>query len=295
MMKEIFDKIIEDCFQSLRKKINFSESNNFNFNSQFKIPVIKNEFEGVRWGIFTLEDKEKLENEGLEIDLENDLGIFEDFETGIKTLTIRGKERVILYIRDVNSYGREFSDPKFHVSWCSILNSKYERKEFGHRYVVSQRLDGIFKINRIAGNKLEKEDFVKLNICQNCLHDLSWENYNKIKMKEDSKKEIVEGFSISNFFEKYPKDLYRQNPDYNSENAPLNVYPPDFKKISDDFRVFKRWICDDCNENFSHKKSFLHTHHINGDKTNNNYSNFEALCYDCHSKRHSHMKKISKI
>ncbi|WPU32705.1 HNH endonuclease [Pseudoalteromonas piscicida] len=65
-----------------------------------------------------------------------------------------------------------------------------------------------------------------------------------------------------------------------------------------DTKILKLWpklvdhyTCEQCGVELSQYKRLLHTHHINGVKTDNSISNLRALCLDCHKKqpKHEHM------
>ncbi|MFM2344616.1 MAG: hypothetical protein RLZZ210_1227 [Pseudomonadota bacterium] len=193
-------------------------------------------------------------------------------------------ERVLLYIRDINSYN-EFSvenAPRFHLVKCKTLKSKFDNNE-KNRYVVSQKTDGVFKLNiREIG---ERE--AKLYVCMNCLSKL---NFNSYKNSHDKIKE-VKNFSIEDFFTQYPSSLHTEKPDYNSDNAPIDDYSEDFtKKISTPLREKHKWRCQQCNFDCStqNMKKYLHTHHVNRRKNDNREENLKVLCIKCHANEHNH-------
>jgi predicted HNH restriction endonuclease len=47
----------------------------------------------------------------------------------------------------------------------------------------------------------------------------------------------------------------------------------------------KAYRCEDCGwqPTNNYQKRFIHTHHQNGDKTNNKEENLKVLCIECHS------------
>jgi hypothetical protein len=89
-----------------------------------------------------------------------------------------------------------------------------------------------------------------------------------------------------------PRSLHTENPKYNSDNAPLNTYGDDFSEISLKTKNAAKWMCQKCGFDLSSKKEFLHTHHKNGAKFDNNPLNLSVLCYGCHADEpgHHHMK-----
>ena len=68
-------------------------------------------------------------------------------------------------------------------------------------------------------------------------------------------------------------------------------YSSDWDQISSAVRRDAGYICQGCTVNLGSKKGLLHTHHINGEKSDNSLSNLVVLCADCHRKQpyHGHM------
>lgn len=95
-------------------------------------------------------------------------------------------------------------------------------------------------------------------------------------------------FKIEGFFEKYPRSLHARTPTYNSDNAPLNTYSNDFEAISRKVRSDYGWCCQRCGIDLSANRKWLHTHHINGLKHDNNRENLEVICIGCHAEEPSH-------
>lgn len=231
--------------------------------------------------------REILNGKGQDFDDINEIKPLKDH-----TLTYNN-ERIILYIRDVANYGR--SDlPRFHIAKCSTLQDMFalNRKR---RYVRTQNETGIFYLNIINGRTVREVE-ERLDVCRNCLSILRWEGYHSQNWSEKQKNKCVKDFTISRFFEKYPKSLVDDN-GYSSINSPRNIYPQDWDNISRSYRAFKNWTCEKCGVNLANHTSLLETHHINGQKNECQYSNLMALCADCHSKMpmHSHMNNNPKI
>lgn len=223
--------------------------------------------------------KIKLETTGIDIEDISDVITLDDY-----TLTYKG-ERVILYIRDVyvNAH-RNVSLPKFHVSNCKTLQNMIEsgRKK---RYVVSQKESNKFNLNFISGQSVRKEEH-SLNVCKNCLQLLRWDNYSTSWSAQD-KDQCVSNFSIKEFFIKYPKPLMRKT-GFSASNADYNRYADNWASISRMYKESKNWTCEQCHINLTHRKPLLHTHHINGQKNENQASNLRALCVACHAQQPMH-------
>lgn len=195
--------------------------------------------------------------------------------------------RVILYIRDIQIYfGYETQEPKFHITFCPTLK-RMSTQGKSEKYVVSIRADGIFKLNYTNGKKILKTVKKNLDICRHCLKKINWKNYKFVS--EYDKEIIFENFSIEEYFETVNNDNsknFSTLPDYTEENAPLNIYPENWRIISKMLRTEAGYQCSDCKKFFEPNK--IHVHHINGIKQDCFRSNLEVLCADCHQKRHNH-------
>lgn len=254
-------------FGLIRQKMGISQNaaSNFTANIQLKKTV---------W-----EDPEKVEVE-----------IFADDEDLIFTddgFYYQGR-RVILYIRDIQNYfGYKTQDPRFHISFCQTLKNMTSQGK-AEKYVVSIRTDGIFKLNYISNNVVQKTVEKKLDICKHCLKKVNWQNYNLVP--EWQKKIIFENFSVEKYFEIVNNDNSKNFsvlPDYDEETAPINIYPENWKIISKMLRTEAGYICSDCGKKIL-EPGKLHVHHINEIKRDCCRSNLEVLCADCHQKRHHH-------
>jgi hypothetical protein len=240
-------------------------------------------------GRLTAVELERLTSQdGLDISLD-DLKVLEDGTLAYKD------SRVLLYIRDVPIFGDRESEPRYHLSNCSTLKEMRERKRFNSRYVVSTRTDGIFNLNMIKGANTATK-LTRLAVCQNCLGFLSFNGF-RMYWGRPQRTRAVRSFSLGEFFQQYPRSLHTQAPKYNSDNAPLNIYSPDFERVSKVVRAAAGYRCESCEVGLSleaHKR-FLHTHHIDGDKSNNDISNLKALCLVCHAKEHPGMKSLPEF
>lgn len=202
--------------------------------------------------------------------------------------------RVILYIRDITVYGSQEIQPRFHLANCTTLQKMKDYKRFD-RYVVSINTNGRFDLNIIKSQIKTKRENCELSVCQNCLSLLNFDGF-LIGWPKTKREIFVKQFTIEHFFEKYPRSLHVTNPTYNSGNAPLNNYTEDFNAISIKIREHHKWICQQCWIDLSDIKQrhWLHVHHINGLKYDNNPENLQCICVKCHADKpnHNHMKQL---
>lgn len=268
------------------KLINFFESPHLNqLRYEMGAPMAKN-FNAMMK--ITLLDDEAIRRLGVE-------GIDVNFEEikpqKDKTLGYKG-QRVLVYIRDVNQYKdkSEIKLPKFHVSYCKTLD---EMRSAGRwqRYVVANKDDGYFSIRINSGDA----EFKKLNICQFCLENLSWNNFSRFKMTSQERKNSVAEFSIPEFFKKFPKSLFSVTPTYTSDTAAVNDYTHNWAEVSETLKKERNYRCDNhtCRIQLSGiDRKYLHVHHINGLKNDNSKPNLSVLCIQCHANEpyHAHMK-----
>ena len=201
------------------------------------------------------------------------------------TIAING-ERVLIYIRDVGSFG---SRPKFHIAYCSTLKGMVAGNR-GDRYVVSKRTDGIFQINVNTGYAGVQTEHVPLNVCKNCLAKLRYKGYRQYGRDWNK---IYHNFKLDEFFEMYRETPTTWRPLLNNETAPPNTYTEDWPEISLQYRESVGWICEQCLISFRVQRQRLHVHHIDGNKANNDSSNLKALCHWCHREQpgHGHMAR----
>tara|TARA_Y100000768_G_scaffold26629_1_gene17949 strand:+ start:3106 stop:4587 length:1482 start_codon:yes stop_codon:yes gene_type:complete len=190
--------------------------------------------------------------------------------------------------------GRPNDKPKFHLTNCQTLVQMRAAKRFDLRYVKTDRMDGLFSvIDTLKSPKVEKE--YKLRICIYCLRKLpvKYQALNLTERQSAQKFSITEYFNDNNNME---SSLLRKLPSTYSKDYIPKPRPKNISRISTSYREKMNWTCEICNTRYKTNKRGLHTHHKDGDPSNNNESNLIALCKKCHDQQPGHAKwSMSKV
>ena len=187
--------------------------------------------------------------------------------------------RVLVYIRD--QYPKHADKGyKFHICVCTAIR-RMDKAGRISRYVVTTNTSGTFRVNLIESYRhTEKE--IDMKVCKYCLSQLSYKRYSYNKVQ------VYENFSIEDFFQSYGSFIGTP-PSQNEFEPDVNVYPPDWRKLSRRYRDLVDWTCEECTINLEESgRKFLDVHHIDSNKANNSESNLEALCIKCHSEKPAH-------
>jgi hypothetical protein len=238
----------------------------------------------------TVEEIEALATRGIEIPLE-DVQLLND-----GTFTYKGR-RVVVYIRDQTTYqNHDVSLPKFHLAMCRTLQNKRRDGSYEARYVVAAPEKDMFKIQKIRNNKVISATDEKLDVCQNCLAELEYRNFN-LGLPRTKREAAIRDFALAKFFEEYGRSPVWLLPDFDATHAPTNIYSYDFFLIAKRIKEQRGYNCEDseCKRDLSkpHLRRYLHAHHKNHDKSDNRSQNLKLLCVHCHGKEHPHLRNTS--
>ncbi len=210
-----------------------------------------------------------------------------DLEITQGLLTLRGRQ-VILFIPDhtfnvENVLRNPGKGRKFHVAYCDTLEEMQNAGRY-KRYKVTNNVSGSFPIygkgvaKKNGTNRVE--GFAALNVCKNCLFKL---NYKGAAQSAAARQKATDLFSLDSFFSTY-SSVFSSLPSQHIDDA-AKGYSDDWKQISAAYRKDKNYTCEKCNVGLTIAKHLLHTHHKNGEKSDNTSSNLMALCADCHRSR----------
>jgi len=227
----------------------------------------------------------------IDIDLESGIDIdLKDIEFREGILSYHGRQ-VLLYIPDqgrniVSVLENAEKGRRYHVADCSTLKQMRDSNRFD-RYVVTNKITGTFKINGLDYETgKQREGDAELKVCKNCLKALNYDGY---ASNTRNRSNIFQDFRIDTFFETY-STVFKYLPKHRNDIYAAG-YTDDWVEVSLNYRKTKNFICEKCNTDFNNNKNLLHSHHINGVKSDNRYSNIKALCADCHRKEplHNHV------
>lgn len=158
--------------------------------------------------------------------------------------------------------------PKFHVANCETIQQKRRIKDFDGKYVFSNEA---IEMEDIDGTIKE------LEICENCVKMQRQVVRSRMKTSQFKQEVILNGEEQGNFGDsELPKDVTTE----------FWGYTPEWHEASKNYRMKHKFTCEECkielNQNMANGY-FLETHHIDGNKKNNDEDNLKCLCVLCHA------------
>ncbi len=242
-------------------------------------------YQAVRQRILTTIDvisgKLKIEDD------ENKFGIiYEDPDSHEKNVGFMFK-----YQFHISGYAN--SKPKFHICNCETIKQFKVQNRYHTEYTFANTHD-VTALDLDAHRN--SVDYDELELCGYCRHILGKHGLS-FKTTTDYInyiKDYVYSYDNDEAEQDYHYDAYEAKQDLRErldlsltkpEDVDINGYSADWEKISKEYRATHQYICENCglqiNEPFDRR--FIHTHHINGNKTDNRDDNLECLCIKCHS------------
>ena len=242
-----------------------------------------------------VEERLTLLKNGIDIDFSKD--IFTNPHEVLFTILSDGSvKRVNLYIAEQITTTKEKFIPKYkyHIYQCQTLQEMFSLNR-KYRYKINTRVDGTFFYRYISfyGDIYKEIENEKLKICKNCLKKYLEE---KGIYQHHIPNEVVENFDLKKFHKEH-KVLYEFDiKDFEfPQDAKLNIYTKNWKYISKKIKQKRDWTCEECGfrPKNDEQKRFIHLHHINANKTDNQETNLKVLCIKCHAnvdKYHNRIK-----
>lgn len=203
---------------------------------------------------------------------------------------------VIVYIKEQKDVDLAIDNPleeatKYHLTDCSVLQEKKKEERFG-RFVALRYVEGEMPI---CDDTDSPDKTAALKVCGTCLRKLNYQPYRKARTPE-AKKRVQAKFSLADFLEKQHNFPHECLPLRHAEFSSF-AYTKDWRSVREAYKLSQNFSCEECGVNLNEWKELLHTHHIDGVKSNNHPANLTALCAECHSKQpmHKHLKPSSDI
>lgn len=235
----------------------------------------------LRTGEVLIEDKELGEY------LDND----NFFRVNNKTVLVYIKNQYLEYWNGEEGQ----SQYRYHLYNCKTIRSFIESGRKA-RYVFRDPVfrrgkgDDIFEINLtdIRSSEAVKTVKERLKVCKNCLKETNFQDYDNKRRSEQNS--FWNDFDYKLFFEIHEIQRLALINFTDYRMAQKNEYPKNFSDISKEFRERKNWTCEECNVYLgdSENRKYLHTHHVDHQKSNNSLFNLKALCIKCHSNKPHH-------
>lgn len=172
------------------------------------------------------------------------------------------KQKVFLYKKEYHISGYENSKPRYHVKKCRTF------QDYSPSLYRVANTGSVIVWDMDTGENVEVSE---LPLCKNCLELLKAENSN-CTPPQTSK-------------------------EFEDENTDLKGYLWKWSKISKEYREKQNYTCEICgfHADSNVAKQFIQVHHKDGDKKNNEESNLQCLCIECHSNVNSrHQENFSK-
>jgi len=178
-----------------------------------------------------------------------------------------------------NYHLEKYGPPRMHICECETIREFRAKGSLEYEYRFAETKT-VKVINMDKGNR-EKE-VSNLPLCKYCIKELS----SKGKFRE---------IRDSDAFAKKAKEL-RQNNVVSSAEVDIFGYIREWQNISSEFKEKKNYTCEKCRVRIDNEfdRQFIHVHHKDGNKQNNQESNLQCLCIECHSQvNDAHRKNFS--
>lgn len=177
-------------------------------------------------------------------------------------------ERQQIFLYKGKYHLKNYGKPRMHIRKCStiqeFIDSGSFRKEYRHANTES--------VPVVDMDNDDNEVIIDgLPLCRNCAAQLI----------NEEKGIVID----SNSFVALLKATRNANDEEENIDVDIFGYTKGWEKISKDYRSQHNYTCEKCGLHITNKWDyrFMHVHHIDGDKTNNEPSNLQCLCVRCHS------------
>lgn len=201
-------------------------------------------------------------------------GSMEFRNDGIFSIGSTGNERqVFLYMKKYHI--QQYGLPRFHICKCQTIEDFIASGGFKSHYV---------KANTVPVPVIDLDD----SYIEKQISNLPLCGYCRKKIKTNANID----FGTNDTTDRFVEMLKALNDDIENDTQEVDLfgYVKDWEFISKKFREEKNYTCENCGLQITdaYYRQYIHVHHINGNKLNNNYSNLRCLCLYCHAHVDSH-------
>lgn len=191
-------------------------------------------------------------------------------DTGTKQQIFLYKKAVFLEYRGVRK------KPSMHLTNCEAI------QDWGQNQYRRANTGSVIVWDKSSHREVEVSG---LPLCSYCRR--------KMFLTESS----IDLVRTSDDFEQILREAGNKKSERRENDTDLEGYIWEWQKISQAYRTKKNYTCEICgfSPNNRMDRQYIHVHHKDGIKTNNNESNLQCLCIACHSKvNQSHQENFSK-
>lgn len=200
-------------------------------------------------------------------------GRMEFLNDGIFVIDESGqRHQVFLYKKDYHL--ERYKKPRYHLCRCAVINEFIQSGGFNSHYVRANT-DPVPVID--LDNRRRKEMVSGLPLCQYC-------------------QKLIGGAGSTTEFVRLLQQANNNSTGTGDVEVDLFGYTRDWETVSRKYRESKNYTCERCGFHpaSEYDKQYIHTHHKDGNKLNNDVSNLECLCMKCHANvDENHKKRFS--
>ena len=185
--------------------------------------------------------------------------------------------QVYMYKFPYHVSGYTNSIPRFHICKCKVIESFMSQGRFGeYHYANTEEVD-VKDLDRMPNRVIQMSG---LPLCSLCAEEMS-RKYDRDMDSDEFVQILKEAGQISE-----KKEV----------NVDIFGYTEDWPEISKAYRTKQNFTCEKCGFTApsAFERGYIHVHHKDGDKLNNDPSNLQCLCIRCHANvDETHRKNFS--